>query len=262
MHAGLILGVRQVKTATMNARPSPSLADSIAAAQAWWREAGVDLDFQDEPRAWLASPAADEAPSPVATPAPPSPPPIPAIGGDRAAWPQDLTAFHQWWLSESSLDEGGTYPRIAARGEPGAPLMMLVPMPEAEDSETLLSGPQGRLLHSLALAMGANPDGIYVAAALPRHMAMPDWPGLAARGQGDILSHQIELAAPERLLVLGRGILSLLGHDPAQGAPVPNEFTIQDRSVPLLASFSPARLLENARLRAGLWRRWLNWTGK
>lgn len=248
----------------MPQRPAPSLAESIAAAQAWWREAGVDFAYSDEPAGWLADEAEPvEAPTPAraAPVAPPPPAPErPPVGGDRADWPQDLAAFRQWWLDEPSLDGGGTHPRLAARGEAGADLLVLVPMPEDGDSETLLSGPQGRLVASFALAAGLAPEAVAVAAALPRHTPLPDWNGLAARGHGEVLLHLLGLVGPKRLIVLGRNILPLLGHDPAQAAPAVSELTIQGRPVPLLATFAPERLLENARQRAGLWQRWLEWT--
>jgi DNA polymerase len=171
-----------------------------------------------------------------------------------------LAAFRQWWLEETTLDAGGLAPRIAPRGERGAKLMLLVPMPEADDRDSLLSGPEGRLLASLATAMGLAPDQLYLAAALPRHTPAADWERLGAEGLGEIVLHHIRLAAPERLIVLGSRILSLLGHDPAQAAPAVSELAIHGAPVPMLTSYAPERLLEHARLRAGLWRAWLDWT--
>lgn len=248
----------------MDSRNASPLAEQIAAAQDWWREAGVDLAFTDDPQGWLAEPAETpetaQASGPRPTPAPPPPPERPRIGGDPAGWPQDLAAFQRWWLDEPSLDLGGSQPRVAPRGPQGAKLAILVPMPEAGDAEELLSGAQGRLLAAMAQAMGLSPDAVYLAAALPRHLPVPDWHAMAADGLGEVVLHHLALAAPERLLVLGRDVLPLLGHDPAQSAPAVSEITIQGRKLPLLASYQPARLLENARLRAGLWQRWLEWT--
>ena len=74
------------------------------------------------------------------------------------------------------------------------------------------------------------------------------------------MKHLIGLLRPKRLLVFGHSILPLLGHGPAQGAPAVSELAIQGQTVPLLSTYAPERLLENARLRAGLWQRWLEWT--
>ena len=242
------------------ASPTPSsLADAIAAAQAWWREAGVDLAYQDEPRTWLAPERTEER---VETrPAPAAVSEKQHIGGDRGGWPGDLASFRQWWLEEPSLDPGGTRGRLAPRGPARAPLMVLVPMPEAEDRDALLSGPQGRLLGNMVRAMGFAAEAIYFAAALPRHTPSADWGAIVDAGMGQVLRHHLELAAPQRLLVLGRDVLPLLGHDLAQAAPAVSELSIQSGKLPLLSSYAPGRLLEHPRPRSELWRRWLDWTG-
>lgn len=243
-----------------------ALAEAIAAAQGWWAEAGVDLLFEDEAQSWLSDPEAEQAtpagPAPFVPPvlAEPEAPPPAALGGEPAAWPQTLEAFGAWWTSDPSLDAGGLGPRLAPRGPAGSPLMVLVPMPEEGDADRLLDGPQGRLLAGFAAAAGIDPDSLFVAAALPRCMAAPDWAGLASRGLGEVLRHLVALAAPERLLVLGNDILPLLAHDPAISAPGRGQLAIQGRSLPMLAHYQPARLLGHARLRAGLWRHWLDWT--
>lgn len=237
-----------------------TLAESLAAAQAWWREAGVDLDYRDEPQVWLAPEPAEGEAAP-ATPIAEPEPVRPRIGGDPALWPRDLGAFQQWWLEEPSLDPSGTRGRLAPRGAAQAPLMVLVSMPEADDRESLLSGPHGRLIANMGRAMGFGTDEVYVAAALPRHTPLPDWLALASDGLSEVLQHHLALAAPQRLIVLSRDVLSLLGHDPAQSAPFVSELAIQGRKLPLLATYAPGRLLEHPRLRADLWRRWLEWTG-
>src|SRR5690606_5009681 len=84
--------------------PFPT-ARQIAAAQAWWREAGVDFIFHDEPQSWLSE---DGAPTPGApSPAIPDAAAEPAearIGGDPSDWPQDLATFRRWWMEHPSLD--------------------------------------------------------------------------------------------------------------------------------------------------------------
>jgi DNA polymerase len=247
----------------MSPRPAPTLAETVAAALEWWREAGVDYAYRNEPAPWLA----DEAPPPELVPqsagtvvSPPIEPEPPPSGGDKATWPADWAAFPGWWLSEPSLDGGGLSPRVPPRGAPGATLMMLVTMPEAEDREALLSGPQGRLLGAFAQAAGLAAEEVAVASALPRHAPLSDWDALASRGHGEVLLHLLALARPQRLIVFGRGILPLLGHSPAQGAPAVSELSIQGRRLPLLWTYAPENLLKSARERATLWRRWLEWT--
>ena len=243
----------------MDSRAPSGLAGHYAAAIDWWREAGVDQQFHDDPACWLAEPQA-EAPQPAqAAPQkrqpPPSAPAAPRIGGDRTGWPATLAEFGGWWLAEPSLAPAG--PRVPPRGAAGAELLVLVPMPEADDTDTLLSGTQGTLVANMLRAMGIAPAAAYIASALPRHMPLADWSGLQADGLGDVLSHHIGLVGPRRLLVLGNDILPLLGLEKRQGV---RDLPLNGTAIQLLASYAPANLLDNAKARAALWRRWLEWT--
>jgi DNA polymerase len=201
-----------------------------------------------------------ETPQALAAVKPAEPTPSP-LGGLPASWPQAVADFAPWWLTGDQFDTGGAGPRVPPRGAAGAELMVLVPMPEADDGERLLSGPQGRLVGNMLAAMGIAEDAAYLAAALPRHAHHPDWPALAARDLGKVLVHHVKLAAPKRLLVLGRAMLPLFGHDPAQAGAKPRRIALEGCGVPALASFGPETLLETPRYRAGLWRGWLEWTG-
>lgn len=243
----------------MDSRAPSGLAGHYAAAIDWWREAGVDQDFGNDPTCWLAEPdAAPAAPTP-ATPQKRTPanvaPAAPSLGGDRANWPASLADFAGWWLAEPSLAPAGT--RVPPRGAAGADLLVLVPMPEAGDTGQLLSGAQGTLVANMLRAMGIAPEAAYIASALPRHMPLADWPGLQTDGLGEVVAHHIDLVAPRRLLVLGNDILPLLGLEKRQGV---RDLPLNGKAIQLLASYAPDHLLENAKARAALWRRWLEWT--
>lgn len=246
----------------------PRRAD-IGAAMDWWRLAGVDLEFSENPVAWLAPPEAPPAKAPQGaargSSAPP-PEPVPpraqlGLGGDPAAWPRDLAAWQQWWLNEPSLDGGTVRGRIAPRGPAGADLMVVVGHPEAVDGEELLSGPEGRVLFAMLGALGFAPDAVYLASALPRHTPVADWDALAQGGLGAILRHHVGLVQPRRLLALGSGIPSLLGNDPAQTAQNSSQFYHEGLTIPLLGARELRSLLAKPSWKAGLWRRLLDWTG-
>jgi len=234
--------------------------EQLAAMLDWWRAAGVDCAFVDEPVDWLAPPP-DKQPKPAAAVPVPEEPAAPPLGGNRAAWPADLAAFREWWLAEPTLDPAPLAARVPPRGSKGAALMVLVPMPEAEDTDTLLSARQGRLVAGIARAMGVTQDDLYLASALPRCMALPDWQALRSADYGAILLHHIALASPQRLLVLGAAdILPLLGHDPAQASPGIHPLSADGLDRPLLAGFAPDALLARWQARAQLWRLLLDWT--
>jgi hypothetical protein len=262
---GLLAGRGKVKTCgrTMDKRSPLTLAEQVSAAQDWWREAGVDSDFADAPHNWLEKPA-EPVDEPLEAAAPPRPaqPDIPPLGGPASTWPQTLADFAPWWLANELLETGGAASRVPPRGVAEAELMVLIPMPEESDRERLLSGPQGKLIGNMLAAMGIAEDAAYLAAALPRHARHPDWDALAARDLGKVLIHLVNLAAPKRLLVLGRTMLPLFGHDPAQAGAKPRRIALEGCGVPALVSFGPEALLETPRFRAGLWRGWLDWTGE
>lgn len=244
----------------MDSHAAPSLEKQLTAALDWWREAGVENDYADVARKLLEDAPTEKpqkAPKGTEKPQKAPDPPRNDIGGDREHWPQSLEGFAHFWSSEPSLDEGRVDRRVTPRGVHAAELMVLVPMPEADDSDTLLSATQGKLVANMLRAMEISPDQSYIASALPRHMPLADWQGIHTAGLGKVIAHHIALAAPKRLLVLGGDILLLLGLEKRRGVL---EFTVGDTAIHLLASFAPENLLENARLRADLWRRWLDWT--
>ncbi|HTN13846.1 MAG TPA: hypothetical protein VL094_03470 [Sphingomonadaceae bacterium] len=241
-----------------------NLAQQFAAAQEWWRDAGVDHMFSDATEIWLREPE-EEAPAAPARPAFIAPPPEPekkrpAIGGDPASWPRTLAEFSDWWLAEPGLDTGGARPRIAPRGPEGAKLMVLVPEPEPEDEDMLLSAARGRLLSSFLRAAGVGPEDVYLASALARHTPVADWASLIADGIGAVTLHHISLVRPQRIIAFGRDILPLFGHDPAQSPAYLRKINHQGASFPLLTERSLDFLLARPTARSGFWQRWLDWT--
>ncbi|WP_067733132.1 hypothetical protein [Novosphingobium naphthalenivorans] len=243
---------------------NPDFLADITGALDWWRDAGVDCDFLDEPREWLAEPEADGERPGAAARRPARAPVEPVVEAparlDPATLPADLAAFAPWWLSEPLLDGGATAGRIAPQGAAGARLMVVVEEPEAEDRETLLTGPQGKLLDAMLSAFGTRREDVYLASALPRHTPAPDWNALNQLGIGQALAHHVTLAAPERLLVFGGNILPLIGHELPQRPAVLRQFNQQERTIPMLAAWGLPALMRQPRAKPVLWRAWLEWT--
>jgi DNA polymerase len=265
-------------------RHDPSLAREFASALAWWQMAGVDQDFADDATAWLsdaplgtppaaaaceaasrpASTASQRGMSPVAsapvaasfssTPAVPAPSRRDLLGESP---PADLPAFRQWWMAAPGLDTARGFVRVPPRGEAGAALMVLVPQPEADDRERLLSGPQGRLLASILAAMGLEESAVYIAAALPSHTPMADLPALAAEGMDAVTLHHIALARPARMIAFGTGLAPMLGDK--SGHPL-REINYAGGKVPVLSSEALDALMDMPRLKARFWRRWMEWS--
>ncbi|WP_169799516.1 uracil-DNA glycosylase family protein [Novosphingobium lentum] len=252
----------------------------LAATLDWWRDAGVDSAFIDNPADWLesarSSDADDSGAAAAAQPAPDrraraaAKPPLPGTNDaparpaevNRAAWPTSLADFAAWWLTDPAIDDAPAAYRVAPSGPANAPLMVLLVMPEQGDDAALAAGPTGKLLDAMLAAMGLSRAEIYLASALPSRIAVPEWPVLAARGLADVLRHHVALAAPQRLLVFGRaGISTLLGHDLANKAADSPFFNHEGVSLPFVAAYDLETLLAKPALKAGLWNRWLETTG-
>ncbi len=261
-------------------RPDLTIAREYEAALAWWQAAGVDCDYADDARAWLADAPLDAAageakPARAGSFTPPvrqnepstlhaaanAPTSIPATL--RRDWlgespPADLGAFAGWWMTAPGLDTARAFPRIAPRGQVSAPLMVLVPQPEHDDSDRLLSGAQGHLLGNILAAMGLDDGAVYIASALPCHTPMADLALLAAGGMDAVTAHHIALARPARLLALGTGLAPMLG---AAGAEHPlREINHAGGNVPVMVSETLEALMEMPRLKARFWRRWMEWS--
>lgn len=234
----------------------------LAGALDWWRDAGVDLAFADRAHSWIA-PAAEVEDRPAAAPADApvaAPEPIRLVGGDRGGWPQELSAFADWWLAEPALDPGPMDERVAPRGPAGAELLLLVEHPERDDRDRLLSGPEGALLHAFLKAAGIAPDAAYFASALPRCTPLPDWAALKREGLGAVVAHHLALARPKRVILFGATVSSLLDHDPTQSDQNLRILNHENQTVPVLVAPGLGSMLARPARKAALWGRWLDWT--
>ena len=243
--------------------PLGNIALAVKGALGWWREAGIAHAYADEPTNWLAHAEAPKAeiPPPSETPPAPAPPPeLPRIGGASEHWPDTLAAFQNWWLTEPTLGDGPPTSRVPPRGKAGAKLMVLVSEPEPNDSAELLSGPQGRLLAAMLSMMRISPQDTYFASVLPARVPLADWGEMAERGLGAVAMHHIGLVAPQRLITFGGNVPPLLGHDPAQSAPLLQIVNHGQGKVPILFTRDLAFLQDRPGARKGFWQQWLDWS--
>jgi uracil-DNA glycosylase family 4 len=260
----LIGGVLQVKTHAMAIGTNPDFNAAFAATLAWWREAGVDAAFEDEPRSWFPEVVpADDAKgkqarphqkSKVKAPEPPTPVDV------AATLPDDLEAFRSWWMTTPELDSGRLSGRVPPRGSTGAKLMIIGPMPESGDREHLFAGSEGKLLDQFLSTSGLDPDAIYWASAMPCHSPGTDWAPDNHRLIIEAMLKHITLVRPERLLVIGFNVLPLLRHSSAQGPAVSSVFNHEGATVPLLAVRRIPALAAQPRWKSVLWQAWLNFT--
>ena len=249
-----------------------SPADALEAALDWWRDAGVEDDYRDEATSWLAGAEQEQA---VASTRPKKPPEEPQqtalerafertdntalIGGLSEAYPAELEKFREWWMAELSLSHAGPDRRLPPRGVAGAKLMVLVPEPLENDTDSLLSGPAGKFVEAILRAMSIEPHEAYLASAMPAPAALPDWSDLAARGLGNVTRHHIALAAPHRVIAFGRSLAPLFGVS-HENAREPATVDAGGKTLPLMLAPELAELARSAPRRRNFWNRWLDWT--
>ena len=258
----------------MKQNHSSSLAHDFAAALEWWKLAGVSQNFLDDATDWLEEAPSVELSKPQQTTLSPSSS-TPETGDlqkkvkpqqnilPQDAAPTNLEEFCKWWLEDPALDPRGVKGRIAPHGAHNSKLMVLVVDPEAQDTDTLLSGPCGALLSKILKASGLAQEDIYYASVLPTHTPLANGEDLLAKGYAEVLALHITLAAPQNILSLGSNTLPLLAH----GAPEEtvnkagslHEFNHDNRTTPMFVGESLEGLMGSPTLKARFWRQWIQW---
>lgn len=219
-------------------------ADSVESLLSWWALAGVDHAVNELPVNWLRPAVAPIRPKD-------------APQGD-AILPDTLDAFHAWLASNPSLHEAGwSSQRILPAGTQNAAIMVICDLPDAEDTETgsLLSGNTGALFDAMLAAIGRSRQDIYlsslsVARAPGGILSDQDLEILATR-----MRHQIALAAPQRILLLGEKTnRALLAADTLEQPSGLQSINHPAGTVPATASRHPRFLLRQPEAKAQSWR--------
>jgi DNA polymerase len=220
-----------------------------ASALAWLVDAGLDVPVGDAPQRWLAdAPVRDAAPIKPEARAIAAPSPKVEVSVAVA----DMTGIDSLSALGAAI-EGMTHPlRITGAGQQlflgaeNAPLLVLAEMPMAADSD------EARLLTAMLASIGVS-DGA------PASVCILPWP---TRGMRPARDADIEIFAPFALRALGlmapKLILALGGRAAALAEPEAAPATLRGRwlaleGVPMVATFAPAMLLRQPRLKADAW---------
>jgi len=219
---------------------------AVASTLEWWRDAGVDMLVEDDVRDWLAR----------------TPPPVPAVTSETAvaapvaeALPDTLEAFVEWRMSDAAPEAGWHMPRFAPTGPIDAEWVFVTDVPEAEDSEMLMSGPAGRLLDKMLAAIGSSRESVHL---LPLAWARPMTGRIAPDEEARLIElarHHLSLLRPKKLLLLGQSASRVLAETNGESLTNPirdvNHFDAKTRAV---ASFHPRFLLERPAAKGEAWK--------
>ena len=207
----------------------------------WWREAGVDVLVDDDPRDWLTREAA-----PVVGPAPGV---VAEIVVPATRLPDTLDAFVARRTGPDAPEGAGG---VLAEGDANADIMVVVDYP---DGSELIGDAAGRLFDRMLAAIGLTRESIYLTALstvrpLGGRIAPEALPQLA-----ELLRHHVALAGPKRLLLLGQApSRALTGTDAAQGSRSLRAINLKTGTVDAVTSLHPRFLIEKPAMKAEAWK--------
>ncbi|HMS18952.1 uracil-DNA glycosylase family protein [uncultured Sphingorhabdus sp.] len=232
------------------------LADSIIG---WWHDAGVDYLCREATTNWLDEPAASstklEEPIRRATPSPIAPVAAKSVSKD---WPTDFETLQNVIASDASLPGNGYSPaRAAPHGTQAPELMVLVDFPEEADlaAGKLGSGPIGQLLQAMLKACGYAPQSVHLSALAHSRPASGALPPQDIPILGEFARHQIKVAQPGRLLLLGSAVSeALLGEELMSARANLPDFNQDGGILTAVATFHPRTLLARPVLKAQAWK--------
>ncbi|HWK36776.1 uracil-DNA glycosylase family protein [Sphingomonas sp.] len=216
----------------------------------WWRDAGVDTLVADQPRDWrtpangpAATGPADAARAGAAKVADVAPaPPLPAT----------LDAFAAWRTGPDAPEASWGAPLLAAEGDPASDLMIVVDCPEGDG---LMGGAAGVLFDRILGAIGRDRASIHLAALA---IARPIGGILPSESEAELttlLRHHIALAAPKRLLLLGKSVSrALIGVDSVKARGSLHRINLEVVTVEAVASWHPRFLLERPSRKGDAWK--------
>lgn len=190
-----------------------------ADALAWQIDAGADIAVADQAGSWLQT----------ATPA--------AIRTDRETSPEN-SGFQPVSPTPSGTATDST---CVVEGEPGSPVVLLLPIEARSTQQGIITGPEAILLQRMMAAIGIQPEQVIRV-------------GLTAASLASSLHTQNMLAGAKACLVLGDGpSKTILGKAAGQMRGQVHQIDIGGGSLPATATFAPQFLLRQPRMKALAW---------
>ena len=203
----------------------------------WWREAGLDVLVDEEPRDWLRPAAKPRAVAQTLATAEP---------------PTELATLWSWLRDSDSLP-GTPGARLLPAGDPASGLMLLADMPDPADADagSLISGEAGRLFDRMLAAIGRDRASIYLAAMAGAPVPSRE---LAAPPVIEAARRHVSLANPRIALLLGDApSRALLGMGFAEARGRKHAVNVDGQTVSVIATFHPRFLLQRPALKAAAW---------
>lgn len=220
---------------------------SAVSALEWWRDAGVDMLVDDEPRDWTAREITPTGKADPANAAPVVEPEMPL--------PVTLEAFVHWRFGGDAPEAGWGEPLALPVGNPAAPLMVMTDMPESDDPTTLVGGNAGRLFDRMLAAIGMDRESVYLVPLCAAHHFTGQVPREYQDRLTELALHHIALTAPKRLLLLGQATeRAILGTDPSGMRGRLHSVNYGSGESQAVTTFHPRMLLKRPAAKADAWK--------
>lgn len=234
-------------------------ADSLIS---WWRDAGVDVLIDEEPRNWLAEEKPVAKLASVATPAPGIAREARSQGAPATArvapmLPDNLPHFVDWLATDTmTFVDYPVSQRLRPEGDPSSVPMIVTDVPERGDAVAghLLSGEIGALFDRMIAAWKTDRSRIYLTAMAPGRPASGQIDAVSLETLGPILTHHIRLAAPKKLWLMGEAASrAVLGTNVAQATGRLHHIKYGGVTVEAIATLHPRVLLREPKSKGRVW---------
>ncbi len=229
----------------------------------WWRDAGVDILIDEEPRNWLAegkpiakavAPAEAGAARGKSAPLPLA---APVSAGATLVLPRTLPEFLAWLATDTeTLHDYPVRQRLAPEGQPTNMPMIVTDVPERDDAQAgrLLTGEVGDLFDKMLAAWKIDRSAIYLAALAPARPAGALMDQKSLDLLGPLLVHHIRLAAPKKLWLMGEAASrAVLGMNVAEATGRLHHINYDGVTVEAIATLHPRVLLREPNSKARVW---------
>ncbi len=218
---------------------------ALQSALEWWQDAGVEALVDEEPRDWLARRAPPAEAVPIAG----------AVAAPAETLPDTLDAFLAWRMGDAAPEAGWMTPRVAPTGSPDAEWAIFTDMPEPDDTDTLLTGPSGRLLDRMLAAVGLSRDSVYIASLAVARPLTGRIPSEQQARLIELARHHLSLIGPRKLLILGQATSCVLDEtNNAAGFNHIHEVNHSGAKMRVLATYHPRLLIERPAAKSEVWR--------
>lgn len=225
----------------------------------WWALAGVSEIAGEEPRSWF-----DVEPEAAVTEKPEQPERaapkeelVSSVGVPLADWPADIEALRTQ-ISSGALLPGNMFggKSVVPTGKPGAKLMVISDMPDADECATgeIGRGASGRLLTAMLAAIGISMDEIYWTPLATTMFAAGELPDTALPPLAEFALHQLQLVEPQAVMLLGSSASkALLGEELMKARGNLRDINYDVRKKAALTTFHPRTLIARPAMKAQAW---------